>query len=105
MSEVFQPEAKFILHGRFKNTPEENRNLRPIAVASTLKDYLRRKELNRKVAVETIHCNSDDGLTVLVLPEKTRYKNIVPEGVPELVKRHVTVDTLEEPTDSTPAGD
>lgn len=105
MSDIFQPETKFILHGRFKSSAEDNRNLRPIAVASTLKDYLRRKELNRKVAVETIHCNSDDGLTVLVLPEKTRYKNIVPEGVPELVQRHVSVDTLEELGDSTPAGE
>ncbi|MFB6347745.1 MAG: hypothetical protein ABEK50_18670 [bacterium] len=99
MSDIFQPEAKFILHGKFKNTPEDNRNLRPIAVASTLKDYLRRKELNRKVSVETIHCNSDDGLTVLVLPDKTRYKNIVPEGVPELIERHVSVDTPEESVD------
>lgn len=103
MSELFQPEAKFILHGKFKSTPEDNRNLRPVAVASTLKDYLRRKELNRKVAVETIHCNSDDGLTVLVLPDKTRYKNIVPEGVPELVKQHVSEDSLTGTTDTSPA--
>lgn len=89
MTEILNPDTKFILHGKFKNTTEERKNWRPVAVTSTLKDYLRRKELNRKVSVETIHCNSKEGLDVLVLPGKVRYTNVVPESIPELVSRHV----------------
>jgi hypothetical protein len=89
MGQSLNPDVKFILHGKFKHTTEEAKNWRPIAVASTLKDFLRRKELNRKVSVETIHCNTKDGLDVLVLPGKVRYTNIVPESVPQMVARHV----------------
>jgi hypothetical protein len=89
VSNLWTPETKFILHGQFKNTTEEAKNWRPLAVASTMKDYLRRKELNRKVAVETIHCNTKDGLDVLVLPGKVRYTTVVPESVPDLIHRHV----------------
>jgi (2Fe-2S) ferredoxin len=89
MGNSLNPDVKFILHGKFKNTMEEAKDWRPISVAATLKDFLRRKELNRKVSVETIHCNSKDGLDVLVLPGKVRYTNMVPENVPEMVARHV----------------
>lgn len=89
MSDTLAPDTKFILHGTFKNKTDELKDWRPLAVASTLKDYLRRKELNRKVSVETIHCNSKDGLDVLVLPGKVRYTSVVPEKVPDLVRRHV----------------
>ncbi len=89
MIKSLRPDIKFILHGRFKNTNNETKDWRPIAVASTLKDFLRRKELNRKVSVETIPCKGKDGLDVLVLPGKVRYTNIVPENVPDMVVRHV----------------
>jgi len=89
MEQSLKPDVKFILHGKFKHTTEEMKNWRPISVAATLKDFLRRKELNRKVSVETIHCNSRDGLDVLVLPGKVRYKNMVPENVPTMVARHI----------------
>lgn len=89
MGNTLNPDAKFILHGKFKNSTEEAKDWRPIAVAATLKDFLRRKELNRKVSVETIHCNTKDGLDLLVLPGKVRYTNVVPESVPKLIARHV----------------
>ncbi len=100
MSNLWTPETKFILHGQFKNTTEEAKNWRPLAVASTMKDYLRRKELNRKVAVETIHCTSKDGLDVLVLPGKVRYTTVVPEKVPVLMQRHVDGLDKDDPSES-----
>lgn len=88
--------VEFVVCGRFDRCDDGALEPRPhtYELIDTLKDAIRRRELNAHAKVSFCNCGQAEksGPSIAILPERVRYFDVDPSEIPRMLKRHVEVD-------------